>query len=243
MDEDKQQTQTADSASEEVLGALPAVAAGEPLAGSTAPPPPNRDRPIGELLIESGYISQDNLDHALRVQGKLKKKKRIGRVLIELGYISDDEMRQLLEKYSRQVRLGDLLVEREFIAVADLEHALEVQKTRPNLRLGEILIKEKILTEKTFCDALAMYMNMERIIPEYKRLDWSILEKVSLKFLEQNHVLPYAIEDDQSLRVVVSEKFRRDSITTLEAIYSRKVLPGLATIDELETIIQYIRDR
>jgi len=204
----------------------------------------DRERPLGELLTEAGYVTEDQLNHALRVQIKLKKKKRIGRILIELGYLSDDEMRELLEKFSRRVRLGDLLVEREFITVTELERALEVQKSRPNLRLGEILIKEKILTEKTFCDALALYMNMERLIPEFKRIDWDMLRKVSVNFLEQNHVLPYGYEqDDQYIRVVVSEKHQKSALETIHAIFGKEVLIGLATIDEMETILQYIRDR
>ena len=201
-----------------------------------------RERPLGELLIESQYITSEQLERALRVQSKLKKKKRIGRILIELGYVSEDDMRTLLEKYSRQVRLGDLLVEREFITPSTLEKALEMQKLHPNMKLGQILVKEKFLTEKTFCDALALYLNMERGVPDFKRLDWNLLKKVAIGFLEQNHVLPYYLEGDD-LVVLVGENYDKTSLETLTGIFDRSLKLKLCTSSELDAIIQYIKDR
>lgn len=201
-----------------------------------------REKPIGELLVESGSVKRSQLDHALRVQGKLKKKKRIGRVLVELGYITEDAMRDLLKQYSRRVRLGDLLVEREFLDPNELERALAAQKLQPNLRLGEILVNEKFLTEKTFCDALALYLNMDRIAPDFKRLDWGILGKVSISFLEQNQVLPYIRQTDELL-VLVSESHQKSSLTTLRDIFSCKVRPALCTRSELQAVLLYIRER
>lgn len=201
-----------------------------------------REKPLGELLIESGLISEEQLAHALRVQSKLKKKKRIGRILIELDYLCEEAMRDLLEKHSRSVRFGDLLVEREFLTPDELESALEIQRSHPNLKLGQLLVQEKFLTEKTFCDAMALYWNMERVVPDFKRLDWNMLGRISLTFLEQNLVLPYR-EDDQSLFVIVAENYQPPSLTTISDIYQKELTLGLCTKSEMETVLQYVRER
>jgi len=202
-----------------------------------------QERPLGELLIESSLIDQGQLDHALRVQAKLKKKKRIGRILIELGYLAEKEMNDLLEKCARRVRLGDLLVEREFISPEELERALEIQKGRPNLRLGEILVREKHLTEKTFCDALALYLRIERIVPEFKKLDWAILGRVSPSFLETNKVLPYQVRGNRLVVLVADQRQGERALATLRDIFHKEITLALTTASELDAIIQYIRDR
>ena len=201
-----------------------------------------REKPLGELLIEAKLITAEELEHALRVQLKLKRKKRVGRVLVELGYITDDAMRELLERYSRQVRLGDLLVEREFLTPTELERALEMQKSQPKLRLGQLLLKEKFLTEKTFCDALALYLNIERVIPDFKKLDWSLLSKVSLTFMEQNKILPYHLYEN-GLQVLVTESYDEHALSTLNGIFGGTTTPGLCTVGEIQAMLQYIRER
>jgi type IV pilus assembly protein PilB len=53
------------------------------------------DRPkLGEVLVRSGAISADQLQHALNQQKKLKLP--IGQLLVRLNYLSDETMRQAL---------------------------------------------------------------------------------------------------------------------------------------------------
>ena len=55
---------------------------------------------LGDLLIELGYLSENDLRQALGMQRELGEKKRLGEVLIEGGFI---EERRLLETLSYQV--------------------------------------------------------------------------------------------------------------------------------------------
>lgn len=49
-------------------------------------------RKIGELLIESGLLTSDKLNDALKIQKKTGKRKRLGEVLIEMKIISEEEI-------------------------------------------------------------------------------------------------------------------------------------------------------
>ena len=51
--------------------------------------------PLGEVLVRSGAISNEQLQDALKQQSG-GNKQRLGRVLIALGYVTDDTMRQAL---------------------------------------------------------------------------------------------------------------------------------------------------
>jgi hypothetical protein len=53
----------------------------------------NQRRRLGDLLVDAGMITQEQLDKALRVQKKTGE--RLGRALINLGYICE----KILLKY------------------------------------------------------------------------------------------------------------------------------------------------
>lgn len=59
-----------------------------------------RKQPLGELLIQEGFISQDHLDQALASQKKSGV--RLGKILIEKQFISETDLLALL---SRQLKL------------------------------------------------------------------------------------------------------------------------------------------
>ncbi|MEK7274294.1 MAG: hypothetical protein AAB110_03475, partial [Candidatus Desantisbacteria bacterium] len=62
------------------------------------------EKQIGQMLVDSGKITNEQLQKALRIQDK--EGKRLGRVLVELGFVSDVTMVEFL---SQQV---GLMVER-----------------------------------------------------------------------------------------------------------------------------------
>ena len=49
---------------------------------------------ISDLLMESGLITQHQLDHALMLQKS--KHKRIGKILVELGYVTETQIAEAL---------------------------------------------------------------------------------------------------------------------------------------------------
>ncbi|HBS60046.1 MAG TPA: type II secretion system protein GspE, partial [Firmicutes bacterium] len=50
---------------------------------------------LGDLLIEGGMITREQLARALKVQAKMGK--RLGRVLVELGFVSEQGLVEALE--------------------------------------------------------------------------------------------------------------------------------------------------
>jgi type IV pilus assembly protein PilB len=53
---------------------------------------------IGELLVKSGLVAKEQIEEALKIQEKSKK--RIGEILMELGYINSHDLVQMLSKQS-----------------------------------------------------------------------------------------------------------------------------------------------
>lgn len=59
-------------------------------------------RKLGEILIESGLIKEEQLNYALTVQKT--KKQKIGKLLVELGFVTKEQIAEALaEKLNLQI--------------------------------------------------------------------------------------------------------------------------------------------
>ena len=59
-----------------------------------------RKKKLGEILLDKGYITDEQLENALVAQKG--KNKKLGKILIELGYIND---MQVAESLTQQLSL------------------------------------------------------------------------------------------------------------------------------------------
>lgn len=101
---------------------------------------------LGDLLVQSGHITQEQLDFVLAEQKYSGEK--IGDIFVRLEILTELQLKSILSFQSNQgkatdspLRLGDLLVETGQISKSNLEYALNKQKTS-HKKLGEILIDE-----------------------------------------------------------------------------------------------------
>jgi hypothetical protein len=103
-------------------------------------------RLLGQILVESGYVSSFTLARALTAQHGVdlepKGSTAPAPVAVQVAF-------------ARWEPLGTLLVERGFVTDEQLEDALAEQERRPERRLGEILVDHGYLTGSALAQALA----------------------------------------------------------------------------------------
>jgi type IV pilus assembly protein PilB len=90
-------------------------------------------------------------------------------------------------------RLGNLLIERGYLAPADLQAALVQQKEMPggqNKLLGEILIELNYCTEEQVVECLAAEYGVPYARLEARMYDLRVVDVLPREFIEQNLVLP-----------------------------------------------------
>lgn len=61
---------------------------------------------LGEILIELGFITKKELDHALRIQKNLTEHLSLGKVLIKLKFLNQAELEEVL-RFQRNMMGGD----------------------------------------------------------------------------------------------------------------------------------------
>ena len=88
-----------------------------------ASPKAPQDRPLGEILVSAGLISQDQLRIALMEQNR--RHDPLGRLLVHLGFVSEAVLREALSEYhgKQSVDLGNAVADPDAIALVPLELA------------------------------------------------------------------------------------------------------------------------
>ena len=96
---------------------------------------------IGDVLLQAGYIKQDELDEALEYQ-KNNKGIRLGEALIKLGFITEHQQLEALSARlgQRYVKIDRIMVQTEAVAMIPVQlakkyHMLAVQYQDNNLTI------------------------------------------------------------------------------------------------------------
>lgn len=132
---------------------------------------------IGDVLIQAGYINEDELQEALEYQKK-NKGVRIGEALIKLGFITENQQLEALSSRlgKRYVKLERVAVQTEAVALipkllARKYHMLAVQSKDNNL----VLVVNDPLDYYGIEDIRQVTgMNLEIWLAELKPLDQAI---------------------------------------------------------------------
>lgn len=106
---------------------------------------------LGELAVEKGFISQDELVDYLITQ--IRGSQTVDDSLRELGRMTNEEK---WERLSQHERLGEILIKRQVIRLSQLVEAIEFQKEHPEKHLGEVLKEKGLISEQDLKDALQM---------------------------------------------------------------------------------------
>ena len=140
-------------------------------------------RPLGEQLVERGFIVRSELEAALAEQQRSGRK--LGEVLVAAGALTGSQLtRVLVEQTGLRLEdaaaetapleapaevepwrpLGRVLVARGAIAEAELEEALHVQR-ETGRRLGEILVERGYVTAQALVSAVIDQHGLEEEEP------------------------------------------------------------------------------
>lgn len=103
-------------------------------------------RLLGDLLVQAGRITNEQLEHAIAEQKRSGGK--LGEVLVRQGLLTEQELRGVLDFQRNQgraapgpLKLGEILVSSGTISRSQLDDALRKQ-TVSRKKLGEVLIEE-----------------------------------------------------------------------------------------------------
>jgi len=186
---------------------------------------------IGDILIQEGIITPEQLDEVLAVQKSKKVYQPIGEICLELKYLSRARLNRILNKNQKSIRIGDLLINLKLITPDQLLKGLEVQKSTGG-KLGKILVKKGYISEGSLISALTIQMGVPKIVPDFHLIDKSLLENISEEFLEKNEALP-AFREDDTITVIMSNPLDEDAIRIMSQFFKCRIEPAIAPSSEI----------
>lgn len=99
---------------------------------------------------------------------------------------------------SRRKRLGDMLIELNYITDNDLQEALKIQKDTGG-KVGEILVEKGFITEDDLLQALEIQLGIQRIYLDVLTVDKEAVKTISESLARKYNVLPVQFIDDKLL--------------------------------------------
>ncbi len=172
----------------------------------------DRERRIGEILVERGCVNPDAVSEGL-------------------------ERAAALRKQGRAIRLGEVLVEAGLASPEDIEQALEDQKQKQGRRLGELLVANGIVTEEVIAKTLAEKFHVPYVDLDECDIDLSAVAELPSKVITRYRVFPFA-HDQESLTVAMDDPVAIGVIDMLRFSVGRNIRMVVVRPSQLTRYIQ-----
>lgn len=136
-------------------------------------------------------------------------------------------------------KFGQFLVERNRISTKDLERALTLQKDS-GTKIGKILVDMGFLTERDVCQVLCEQLGFPYMDPEqYPQSVPDILEKVSIKFLSANFILPLAYDESgEQLSIAIEDPKNTLALNGLKSQLGCELHISLSTPTDIQDALE-----
>ncbi len=176
-----------------------------PKAASFSPGLRNNGRKvkIGELLIQEGVVTPEQIEQALVVQKTRHPAPPLGEICVELGFVSPATLNKILSKHHERIPLGEMLVHLGMANQDQVNAALEIQRETKK-KLGTIMVEQGYLTTNALVGVLYKQSQIAKQHQE-KRQGLAALPRVSPQ--EMSAAVAAAREQQQPLGTVLLERF------------------------------------
>ncbi len=131
--------------------------------------------------------------------------------------------------------IGEILLEHGHVLEADIQAALEVQRTSSQ-KIGQILIRKKCLNEDQLHEALSRQLNIpyqKHLSPEH-RFDFP--EQVTFQYLSGHSIFPIRYESNV-LYVATADPLFVQPLDALAFVFNCPVKPVISSTKEIEKAI------
>ncbi|MGP3777665.1 GspE/PulE family protein [Halanaerobium saccharolyticum] len=138
----------------------------------------------------------------------------------------------------RRKKIGDLLLEYNYITPRQLEDALSAQDEM-DMRLGQVLTELGYISEEDLTDALEIQLNIPRVHLNNYLINAHLSQYISENIARRHHAVPYDVEDD-TLKVAIQDPTDLVAIENIEVNSGMKVDIAIATHSEIMKAVNQI---
>jgi general secretion pathway protein E len=138
--------------------------------------------------------------------------------------------------------LGQILKQRAGLSEEQLDAALETQAVDGG-RIGEILVRTRVITEAQLLAALAEQMDLEFVENlEPDSVDADLLHKIPITFAKQQRVIPLG-ETDGVIRLAIADPLNWQALDDLRALLGAEIHPVISYPQTIVDLINTVYTR
>jgi type IV pilus assembly protein PilB len=132
-------------------------------------------------------------------------------------------------------RLGEILVKQGVLTEEMLVKILNDQK-KTNLKIGQFLIRQGILQEKQIIDLLCEQLNLQKYQINKFPLDLNLVRYIPIEFAQKNQVVPLKLQGNL-LTVAVVDPLETKTFDSIEKLTNMEVEPVICSEMEINQLI------
>ena len=198
---------------------------------------------IIHLLLQVHKLTEQQVEHALRIQGKLTSYQPLLKILKDLKHITDQDVKEVLGKNTSPIRIGDLLTELGYLSPEDLEAACRIQKESDTReKLGRVLVKHNFIDEQVFIEVLSIQMGYPFIEPGLTNIDRAQCDKVPKNLLSGHCFVPIK-SDDNTVKVAFADPLDQEAIQSAKRYLGPTVTPVIAQERAIRKTLDLLQER
>ncbi|MEW6380320.1 MAG: ATPase, T2SS/T4P/T4SS family [bacterium] len=196
---------------------------------------PKKKLRIGDILVNHGYITEEELQQALIHQKESYQRTPLGQICVDLGFISSVDLSKILRKHCKHIYLGELLVNLGIINNEQLEQVLNKQKGEKK-RIGELLLESGFLTEEQLARSLSMQLGFPFIVPSMQIIDQKLALRFHEAFLRRQEAIP-AFEKEGIVTLIMTDPLADDIIDDFKRSLNAEIEPAIATRSAIHSLL------
>jgi type IV pilus assembly protein PilB len=135
----------------------------------------------------------------------------------------------------KTLRLGEILLKEKLINEEQLYEALSLQKINKK-RLGEVLVEKGYISDKMLGEVLAKEFHIEFVDLYKEKIDEAAAKLISFELLKKHHAFPLRIEEGH-LFLALSDPLDISAIQEISHYSSYSIRPLIATPKQIEDFI------
>ncbi len=137
----------------------------------------------------------------------------------------------------RKMKIGDVLLKQKLLTEEVLMQALELQKNS-KMKLGEYLVSEGIVTEEDIVKALQAQTGIEYMPLRGTKMTPELMNLVNVSVLRKHNVVPVSINHSKhELVLVMSNPFDLLAQDDISIITNFRVSPRISTTREIDSML------
>ena len=136
------------------------------------------------------------------------------------------------------LRIGEVLMERNYITQEQMEQALAYQKEHRDLRVGQALQELGYVNERQVLQALAKRLQIRMIDIEHTNVDVTAVEKVPQELAQKYDMLPIA-QSGHTLTIAANDPLNYYALEDIRQLTGLEPEIVLAELEPLRRAIRY----